>query len=112
MLSTIENMPDHNTAALFNVQHVVLSGFKSRSQSILNQSITMWNRTFGRAEALEYPEEIRKVLLILRSMTEMQLPSLQEAETDQVGSTLCLMQRHARLSLIGNAFADPFHQPI
>ena len=86
MISIIEDMPNHDTKSLFDIQHIVRSGFKSRRKSVLNQSITMWNRTFGCEETLEYPEDLCKVLLVLRSMTDVQLPSLHEAEVDQVRS--------------------------
>ena len=52
----------------------------------------MWNRTFGCSEALEYPDDLRKTLTKLRSVTEIRLPSLPEAELDEVSSNIFLTE--------------------
>ena len=44
----------------------------------------LWNQTFGCAQALEYPEDLRKILQRLRSMTDIQLPTFPEADDDEV----------------------------
>ena len=85
MVNAIESCPDHNTQLLLNLQHVLLPGFRSRHMSILNRCVVLWNRTFGNAEALEYPENLRNAFLRLRSITDLHLPAFPEVEVDQVG---------------------------
>jgi len=54
---------------------------------IVNDAIALWNTTFGGAEQLEYPENLRKVLSRLSKVTELQLPTFPYEDETEVGST-------------------------
>jgi len=69
---------------LLQYQSLVASGLKSRHKSVLTESLTTWNHTFGSAESLEYPEVLRPTLSKLKSVTDLQLPGFPEAEGDEV----------------------------
>ncbi|KAL6716476.1 hypothetical protein ACLMJK_006043 [Lecanora helva] len=86
LIAIIERSPEYGTKRLAEIQHLVLSGLKSRHRAILNKSIEMWNRTFGCSEALEYSEDLQNVLLKLYAVTDIQLPSLAEAKLENVSS--------------------------
>jgi len=92
VITIIEGLSDHSTRLLFKIHQILLSSLRSRHESILNKSIGMWNRTFGCVEALEYPEDMRKALLRLRFMTDIQTPTFPEAEKDEVSFTVFLIQ--------------------
>lgn len=61
-----------------------MSSLKSRHKAFLNQSILLWNRTFGSVEELEYPLALRPVLLRLRTLTELELPNFTVDEDAEV----------------------------
>ena len=54
------------------------SSLGSRHRVIVNDAIGLWNRTFGTANQLEYPDSLRMNLARLRSMTDIQLPTFPE----------------------------------
>ena len=69
--------------------------FRSRHKSVVNESIAMWNNTFGTEDTLEYPEDLRTILQKLRSVTELRLPSFPERNGEEV-SRLSLPAQNAR----------------
>lgn len=88
----IEQFPNHNTRLLFNIRQLVLSGLKSRHRSIVNQFILLWNRTFGCAKRLEYPEELCGTLFKFQCTTDIQLPSFPAVASDEVCVKGCVVQ--------------------
>ena len=56
------------------------SSLGSRHGVIVNDAIGLWNRTFGTADQLEYPDSLRLNLARLRSMTDIQLPTFPEQD--------------------------------
>ncbi|MCJ1276738.1 hypothetical protein MMC21_004545 [Puttea exsequens] len=66
----------------------------------------MWKDTFGSAESLEYPQEMRKILLKLRSLTDIRLPGLVEAEGDEVSK----LERTRFVEVC--SYFQPAHSPI
>ena len=77
-----------DTRFLFGIQELVVSGFRSRHKAVVNESIVMWNSTFGLEGALEYPEDLRNILQKLGSMTDLRLPNFPESNGEEV-SGLC-----------------------
>lgn len=53
---------------------LIWAGLASRRQSIVNKTVLFWNSTFGDADALEYPPEIKGALLRLRPFVDLKLP--------------------------------------
>ena len=62
------------------------SSLGSRHRAIVNEAIGLWNRTFGTAKQLEYPDTLRMNLARLRSMTDIQLPTFPEKDDVIVSS--------------------------
>ena len=81
---SLENAPKFDSSFLAGNQDLLSSCLRSRHKPILNQSILMWNRTFGAANSLEYPERLQKVLLKLRGVTDIQLPGFPDLGDSEV----------------------------
>ncbi len=90
VMTAIQNLPAFSTITLLKHQHLLLSSLRSRHRSIANDSLDMWNRTFGCAESLEYPDELRTLLTKLQSVTELILPTFPDTEDDEVRKLLYL----------------------
>lgn len=78
------NFANYNSKVLLEYQILVASGLRSRHVSVLNESLELWNRTFGSADSLEYPEGLRSTLSKLKSVSDVQLPGFPEVESDEV----------------------------
>lgn len=73
--TAIESLPKIDSGLLSMIETFVVSSLKSRHKAFLNQSILLWNRTFGSVDGLEYPKALRPILLRLRTLTELELPN-------------------------------------
>lgn len=78
----LESLPKIDSGTLSTIEALIVSSLKSRHKSILNDSILLWNRTFGIVEGLEYPDALRPVLLRLRTLTNLELPNFKEDDND------------------------------
>ncbi len=87
-MTAIQNLPAFTTSTLSNYEHLLLSSLRSRHRSIVNDSLEMWNRTFGCAEFLEYPDELHTLLTKLQPVTELSLPTFPDTEGDKVRKLL------------------------
>ncbi|KAL2040219.1 hypothetical protein N7G274_007122 [Stereocaulon virgatum] len=83
----MENLPDFSSSSLSRYQGLILSGLRSRHKSIVNDSISMWNCTFGFADTLEYPKDLHLTLSKLKRLAELNLPDFPETEGDEVLSS-------------------------
>lgn len=84
----IETLP-HTQATLAQYEALIIPSLTSRHQSILNDSIELWNGTFGIADALEYSPALRNALSRLSKVTELQLPNFPyEDDTEVSGKKL------------------------
>jgi len=77
--AVIHSLPRLNTT-LSALQGLLLAGLSSRHRTILNMSIGLWNSTFGLMNDVTYPETLRKALLRLASVTEIELQGLPVGE--------------------------------
>ena len=59
----------------------------------MNDSLELWNRTFGSAESLEYPDELHLLLTKLQPVTELVLPTFPDNEGDEVRKLLLSPQQ-------------------
>ena len=89
----VQNLPEFSTGTLCDYKMLISSSLKSRHVSIVNDSLEMWNRTFGCAESLEYPEEIHMLLMRLKPVTEISLPTFSETEGDEVRRILYSIEK-------------------
>jgi len=69
----------------------------------------MWNRTFGCAESLSYPEELRGPLLNLQCMTDIQLPAFPVVGRDQVRVLKRIVQYGASANALQAKSPSPVH---
>lgn len=75
IIIAIESLPKVDGGLLSTIETLIISSLRSRHKAILNQSILLWNRTFGSVDVLEYPNALRPVLLRLRTLTDLDLPN-------------------------------------
>lgn len=84
IVNSIEHSVVFDTRFLFSIQDLVVAGFRSRHRAVVNESIVMWNSTFGGEDTLEYPEDLKTILQKLRPMTELRLPNFPESNGEEV----------------------------
>lgn len=84
IVTAINSLPGKDNTLLQLLENLMVSSFRSRHKSIVNESIMMWNRTFGAAEHLEYSADLRAAVLRLRSITEILVPGLPEENDIEV----------------------------
>ena len=84
VVKSIEQSTVFDTRYLLSIQELVVAGFRSRHKAVVNETIIMWNRTFGGEGALEYPEDLRAILQKLRYMTDLRLPNFPDSIGDDV----------------------------
>ncbi len=80
----IEALPKIDSQLLSNIETLIIASLKSRQRVIVNESIQMWNRTFGIVDSLEYPVALRPVLLKLRVLTDILLPNFPDGVDSDV----------------------------
>lgn len=76
------NIFDNAILAEFEV--LIVSCLRSRHKYILNHSVSMWNRTLGDANALNYTERLQNVLSKLRRRTQIHLPDFPDLSDSEV----------------------------
>lgn len=74
------------------LESLIVSSLRSRQRTVVNRAIQMWNRTFGAAEHLEYPDALRPVLLKLRKLTDLFLPSFPDMGDSEVSTMILLRE--------------------
>ena len=82
--TVIDSLPGKDSTMLQLLETLMVSSLRSRHKSIVNESIALWNRTFGVAEYLEYSDGLRAALLRVRSVTEILVPGLSEEDDIEV----------------------------
>lgn len=83
-MNSIEHSVVFDTRYLFSIQELIVAGFRSRHKAVVNETIVMWNSTFGAEDTLEYPKDLKTILQKLRSMTELRLPNFPESNAEAV----------------------------
>ena len=69
-------LPKFDSSLLFLLNILLEAGLSSRHKAIVNLGIETWNDTFGLIEDLDYPENLRKILLRLSTIASLELPGL------------------------------------
>ena len=85
MATVIEAMSESSMQILSNIPILVTASLRSRHKPIVNDAVVMWNRTFGCVETLEYPEDLKRVLLKLRSTVDIDVPGIPNSRVQEVG---------------------------
>lgn len=86
--NAIERLPRKDGQILIHLEPLITAGFVSRRRSIVNISIAIWNKTFGKEESLRYPSRLEMALRRLRATVELSLPSLEDRTGDIVSILL------------------------
>ncbi|KAL9605155.1 MAG: hypothetical protein Q9219_000089 [cf. Caloplaca sp. 3 TL-2023] len=87
LIDVIMSVPKPDSSFLADIEDLLIAGFQSRHQSIVNDFVFMWSRSFTDAESLEYPAKLRDVLAQLRCKVDIGLPGIAEyAETEIMSS--------------------------
>ncbi|KAG8533212.1 uncharacterized protein KY384_001995 [Bacidia gigantensis] len=81
--SIIERVSESSNSLLQRIHFLIDSGLRSRHKVFLSYAVTMWNQTFGCEESLDYPDDLRKTLLKIRSITDIDVPGLPEESSQQ-----------------------------
>ena len=81
---SLESALKFESSFLAESQDLLTSCLRSRHKPILRQSILMWNRTFGAADSLNYPERLQKVLLKLKDVADVRLPGFSDLVNTEV----------------------------
>lgn len=92
-MPAIEQMT-YNNDSLRLLLVLMTSSLGSRHRVIVNDAISLWNRTFGTADRLEYPDTLRITLLRLRSMTDIELPTFPDVNNADVSRETTLISVH------------------
>ena len=72
----IERLDKFDSTLLSHLEALLRAGLSSKHKAIINRSVLMWNTTFGLADILEYPEDLRRILVRLSCITELLLPGV------------------------------------
>ena len=84
----IEGLPRLDTSQLSAMEILIRAGLSSRHKSIVNESVLLWNRTFGLVQDIECSVGLREILLRLRRITDIEMPDLHMGDETEVGG-LC-----------------------
>lgn len=84
IVDTIKSVAKPESSSLAFISDLLAAGFRSRHKTIVNDLIVVWNHSFGKAKALEYPATLHHVLARIRLSTEVELPGFVDDETTEV----------------------------
>ncbi|KAK6434285.1 hypothetical protein LTR95_009531 [Oleoguttula sp. CCFEE 5521] len=70
-----------DTTLLRSLEPLLSAAFTSSHRTIVNETITAWNATFGIADSLEYPADLAAILRARRVNTDLQCPGLVEDQS-------------------------------
>ena len=111
VLTIIKGAPTFNGPFLSLVQNIFISGLRSRHRAIVNECVVAWNQTFAQVESLEYPQELRTILLNLENIIDLELPNLSKSDGDEVSCCFASNLRVCSSSHItGYVLANPFYR--
>lgn len=89
--AALEKLPKTDSQTLRHLDVLVTAGFVSRRRGIASISVSMWNNTFGKQDALEYPVQLEQALQKLGNTFTLSLPSLEADISDTVSSKCSIL---------------------
>lgn len=102
--SKITMIPGIDSNALSKSETLLCAGLNSRHKSLVNSTIELWNTTYGMVCDLEYPSEVVKALVRLRSVADLNLPNFPDIPEDEVS---LLINWNINLLTLKSAFNGP-----
>ena len=103
ILAKVGNIGTFDTSLLASLEGPLKLGFISKHKAIVNLSVDAWNTTFGAANHLKYPEQLREPLLRLKFQVDIQLPGLVREYDSQVNIKGVLLSSANGCCLAGHA---------
>lgn len=85
LLKVVTRLPQHDSATLNEIERVFCAGFRSQIRDIAVASVEVWNRTFGLLQTLEYPQQLKTILLLLQDLADIKVPSVEGMELVSLG---------------------------
>lgn len=109
IMDTVNSIAKPESSLLASVSDLLVAGLRSRHEAIVNDFIILWNQTFAKAEALEYPAALHHVLRKIRSRVDIELPGFVDNEETEVHRSLSYIQSwtHGRCAdyIVDHVFA-------
>ncbi|KAK3329361.1 Rap1-interacting factor 1 N terminal-domain-containing protein [Apodospora peruviana] len=84
-LSTLIADAERSDLQLESVERLFCATFNSSHRSIVNSSVALWNRLFGNAENLEYPEKLKAALIQVQPHADIEVPGLEISSGEYAG---------------------------
>lgn len=76
---------EHPEQQLQSLERFFCASFASCHRSIVNSSISLWNRLFENFERLEYPEQLKAALVQMQLHADIILPGLDTSSVEHAG---------------------------
>ncbi|KAK4158800.1 putative telomere length regulator protein rif1 [Cladorrhinum sp. PSN259] len=83
-LSTLIAGIEHPEQQLDALERFLCASFTSCHRSIVNSSVTLWNRLFEKTEQLDYPDDLKATLVQLQLHADIVLPGLESGSSEFV----------------------------
>ncbi|KAJ4296963.1 hypothetical protein N0V88_003879 [Collariella sp. IMI 366227] len=90
---------EHPEQQLQCLERFLCASFTSCHRSIVNSSISLWNRLFENADHLEYPEGLKTALVQLQLHADIVLPGLEASSVEHAGQKLSFIDSFDDYSL-------------
>lgn len=84
MLDTVKSIATPESSSLASISELLAAGFSSRHEAIVNDLIGVWNQTFGKTAALDYPAPLHRALTRFHSRGDIELPTFVNDEQTEV----------------------------
>lgn len=84
VINAIKALPTIDSQLLSILSILITSGLDGRHEAIMDESIMLWNSTFGLIENLEYPNTLQPILLKLGTVTRIYLPNIPKNDSIEV----------------------------
>lgn len=81
---SIERLPRAHNEFLSASQELLCAGLESKHKAIVTAAVTLWNKTFGSEDVLNYPPGLEVALRRLRRVADLRLPAFPNSFEDEV----------------------------
>lgn len=74
-LKLLESTLSSNLELLEQLSPLLVSGFRSCHEVVVNNAILLWNNVYGKEQTVDYPEGVAEALNTLKPFVHLELPS-------------------------------------
>ncbi|KAK0882873.1 hypothetical protein LTR87_003314 [Friedmanniomyces endolithicus] len=82
LVGLMEELPHKDNVLLKALEPMLVAGFSSPHKSIVNDTVLFWNATLGVNDALDYPQQLAKVLRARAAETEIFVSGFPEDQSE------------------------------